>query len=127
MLIVTDDGQLSHRLTHPKWKVEKEYIVELDRVIIDEDLKKLYEIKLEKKPVQLVKAEKLYDNRVNVVLTEGRYHIVKRLFSAIGYTVKELKRVRIGNIKLDENLELGEWRQLTEEEVKKIKKLVRLL
>jgi len=127
LLIVTDDGQLSHRLTHPKWKVEKEYIVELDRVIIDEDLKKLYEIKLEKKPVQLVKAEKLYDNRVNVVLTEGRYHIVKRLFSAIGYTVKELKRVRIGNIKLDENLELGEWRQLTEEEVKKIKKLVRLL
>jgi len=127
LLIVTDDGQLSHRLTHPKWKVEKEYIVELNRGISDEDIKKLYEIKLEKKPVQLVKVQKLSDNRVNIILTEGRYRIVKRLFSAIGYTVKDLKRVRIGNIKLDENLEPGEWRQLTEEEVKKLKELVRLL
>jgi len=126
LLFVTDDGELAHRITHPKWKVEKEYLVKLDREIKGEDLSKLREVKLEGKPVQLVKAEKLSGDTVKVILTEGRHHIVKRLFKAIGYNVVDLKRTRIGNLKLDEGMEPGEWRELTEEEVKEIKEKLRI-
>ncbi|AAC06794.1 pseudouridine synthase [Aquifex aeolicus] len=125
LLLITDDGELAHRLTHPKWKVEKEYIVRLDRDIGDEELKKLYEVKLEEKPVQLVKAEKLSGDTVKAILTEGRHHVVKRLFKAVGHNVVYLKRTRVGNLRLDENMEPGEWRELTEEEVKELKRLVK--
>jgi len=126
LLLITDDGELAHRLTHPKWKVEKEYIARLNKEIKDEDLNKLYDVKLEGKPVRLVKVEKLSPDTVRIILTEGRHHVVKRLFKAVGYNVVDLKRVRIGNLRLDEGMEPGEWRELREEEVKKLKEIVNL-
>ncbi|WP_461829205.1 pseudouridine synthase [Aquifex sp.] len=126
LLFVTDDGELAHRLTHPKWKVEKEYVAELDKEFRDEDLKKLKEIKVDDKPVALVRAEKLGDKTLKVILTEGRYHIVKRMFKALGYNVVSLRRTRIGSLKLPEDFEPGDYRELSEEEVKELKKLVKL-
>ncbi len=126
LLFVTDDGELAHRLTHPKWKVEKEYVVELDREFKEEDLKKLKEIKIDGKPVALVKAEKLGEKKLRVVLTEGRHHIVKRMFKALGYNVISLLRTRIGILKLQQDFEPGEFRELSEEEVSKLKELVKL-
>ncbi len=126
LLFITDDGKLAHRLTHPKWKVEKEYIVELDRDFKEEDLEKLKNLTLDGKPVALVKAEKLGDRKLRVVLTEGRHHIVKRMFKALGYNVVSLKRTRIGNLKLPENFEPGDYRELSEEEIKELKELLKL-
>ena len=126
LLFITDDGELAHRLTHPKWKVEKEYIVELDKDFKEEDLEKLKNLTLDGKPVALVKAEKLGDRKLRVVLTEGRHHIVKRMFKALGYNVVSLKRTRIGNLKLPENFEPGDYRELSEEEIKELKELLKL-
>ena len=125
LLLVTDDGQLAHRLTHPKWKVEKEYIVELDRDFKEEDLERLKGVVVEGKPVFIVKAEKLGNRKLRVVLTEGRYRIVKRLFKAIGYNVVRLIRRRLGSLTLPEEFEPGDFRELSEEEVRSLKKLVR--
>lgn len=126
LLFITDDGELAHRLTHPKWKVEKEYIVELDKDFRDEDLEKLKEVKVDDKPVALVEAEKLGDKKLRVILTEGRHHIVKRMFKALGYNVVSLKRARIGSLKLPEDFEPGDYRELSEEEIKELKELVKL-
>ena len=126
LLFITDDGELAHRLTHPKWKVEKEYIVELDKDFRDEDLEKLKEVKVDDKPVALVEAEKLGDKKLRVILTEGRHHIVKRMFKALGYNVVSLKRTRIGSLKLPEDFEPGDYRELSEEEIKELKELVKL-
>ncbi|GAB6065217.1 pseudouridine synthase [Aquifex pyrophilus] len=125
LLLVTDDGEFAHRVTHPKWKVEKEYVVKLDKPFID--FERLKSVELDGKPVSLVGAEKLSEDTLKVVLTEGRHHIVKRLFKALGYKVKELKRTRIGSLRLDEDMEPGEWRELKEEEEKSLKKLVKLI
>ena len=126
LLFITDDGELAHRLTHPKWKVEKEYIVELDKDFKDEDLGKLKNLTIDNKPVALVKAEKLGNRKLKVVLTEGRHHIVKRMFKALGYNVVSLLRTRIGSLNLPEDFEPGYFRELSENEVKEIRKLVKL-
>ena len=126
LLFVTDDGELAHRLTHPKWKVEKEYIVELDKDFKDEDLERLKSVKLDDKPVVLVKVEKLGDRKLKVILTEGRHHIVKRMFKALGYNVVSLLRTRIGNLRLPDDFEPGDFRELSEEEVSLLKELVKL-
>jgi len=125
LLLITDDGELAHRVTHPKWKVEKEYVVELDKPF--KDLERLKDVVIEGKSVSLVWAQKLTDNVLKVVLTEGRHHIVKRLFKALGYSVKNLKRTRIGSIKLDEEMEAGDWRELRSDEIKSLKELVKLI
>ncbi len=126
LLLITDDGEFAHRITHPKWKIEKEYVVELDRKFRDEDIDKLKDVSLEGKPVALVKAERLGDKRLKVVLTEGRHHIVKRMFKVLGYNVTSLMRTRIGSLKLPEDFEPGEFRELTEEEIRELKRLVKL-
>ena len=126
LLFITDDGELAHRLTHPKWKVEKEYIVELDKDFKEEDLEKLKNLTLDNKPVALVKAEKLGDRKLKVVLTEGRHHIVKRMFKALGYNVVSLLRTRVGNLRLPDDFEPGDFRELSEEKVSLLKELVKL-
>ena len=74
----------------------------------------------------LVKAEKLGDRRLKVVLTEGRHHIVKRMFKTLGYNVVSLLRTRIGNLALPQDFAPGDFRELSEEEVSLLKELVKL-
>ncbi len=126
LLIITDDGDLAHRLTHPKWKVEKEYIVKLDKDISEEDIKRLYEIEIDGKKVDIKEVQKISGNEVKIVIREGRHHIIKRLFKSAGFKVEDIKRVRMGNIKLDESLKEGEWRELSEEEINELRRLVKL-
>ncbi len=133
LLIITNDGQLAHRLTHPKWNVEKEYYAVVKGNISEKNLS-IYE----KEGLQLNKEEKTKPFRIEVIktdndksqikitLTEGKYHIVKRIMEKLGHPVLYLKRIRIGSLKLDESLNSGEYRELTEEEVKQLKKLVNL-
>jgi 16S rRNA pseudouridine516 synthase len=127
-LLVTNDGELAHRITHPKWKVPKTYKVILERPLSGEDIRRIQnkEIVIEGKPVQVEKIEVLEPNRVLLTITEGRFHIVKRLFEALNNNVLNLKRVAIGNIKLDSELLEGYYRELTEEEVEELKKSVKM-
>ncbi len=126
-LLITTDGQLAHRLTHPKWKVPKTYEVELEKPLSEEDVEKILKgVEIEGKPVKVESLEKLSDRRVMLTISEGRFHIVKRLFRSLGNRVVNLKRVKIGPIELDPSLAEGEYRELTKEEVENLKRTVKL-
>ena len=82
---MTNDGLLAHRVTHPKWKVPKTYEVELEKPLGGEDIDKLLrgEVKIDGKPVEVKDIKPLGEKKVLLTLTEGRYHIVKRLFKEL--------------------------------------------
>lgn len=134
LLILTTDGQLAHRLAHPKWNIEKEYyaIVEGDVSKIDFSPFEKEGIYLKKdkyktKPFKVKVLSALEEeSKVLITVSEGKYHIVKKIMESLGHPVKYLKRVRMGNLKLDENLQPGDYRPLTEEEIRKLKSLVKL-
>ncbi len=129
LLLVTNDGVLAHRITHPKWKVPKTYEVILEKPLSEEDSEKIPKgVEIDGKParVESVKVDEENPSRVFITLTEGRYHIVKKLFAALGNKVLNLKRIAIGSLKLDESLYEGEYRELTDEELQGLKKEVKL-
>ncbi len=124
LVLITDDGQWSHRITSPKHKCEKTYRVWLaDPVQADyvEKFKEGIQLKSETGltlPAHLdVRAEK----EVLLTIHEGKYHQVKRMFAALGNKVEFLHRERIGDIEMDESLDLGEYRYLTPEEIESIR------
>ena len=129
LLLITDDGDLAHRLLSPKKHVEKEYEALLDRVP-GSDVAEGFErgviqdggARLRPAKLFIIPAEDLGGNtnkihRVNVVITEGKFHQVKRMFLVYGINVLELKRIRMGNLCLDPSLALGEHRALTNSEL----------
>lgn len=123
LTLITDDGKWSHKVTSPRSKCKKSYRVGLDAVITEDAIKQLKQgVQLNSEPQPCLPAEVEVISETEVVLTisEGKYHQVKRMFAAVGNLVIELHREKIGSITLDENLELGEWRYLTEDEVKSI-------
>ncbi|MCR5536793.1 MAG: pseudouridine synthase [Succinivibrio sp.] len=123
LLIVTDDGDFIHKVTSPKQQIPKVYqasvalpLKEHDIVLFARGLKHPDE-KKRYAPAQL---ELLSERQAQVTVTEGRYHEVKRLFECIDNQVLELKRVQIGLLRLDEDLEEGEYRPLSAQEVQLI-------
>jgi 16S rRNA pseudouridine516 synthase len=136
LLILTTDGQFGHRLAHPKWEIEKEYFAIVQGNILEKEnqLEKFKKegifLKKENYQTKPFKIEILSSNdeksEIFITVTEGKYHIVKRIMEEIGNPVLYLKRVRIGNLKLDESLEAGEFRELTESEISNLKKLIKL-
>lgn len=126
LLLITDDGELAHRLLSPGKHVKKTYIVTLDRKIEDiEYAKKKFiegiDIGDDKLtfPAQLEQTE---DEDIYIVkITEGRFHQVKRMFIKLGYRVVRLKRVSMGKLYLDEKLKPGEYRFLTTDEINCLK------
>jgi len=97
-LLITNDGQLAHRITHPKWKVPKTYEVILEKPLTEAEASKLLkgEVVIDGKPVEVEDLKFVNPTTVLITLTEGRYHIVKRTFEALGNRVLNLKRVSIG-------------------------------
>jgi len=123
LALITDDGQWSHKVTSPRNKCKKRYRVGLDAAITPEAIAQLKEgVQLNSEPQPCLPAEVTVISETEVLLTisEGKYHQVKRMFAAVGNLVVELHREQIGDIELDANLELGEWRYLTDAEVKSI-------
>lgn len=121
LVLLTDDGQWSHRITSPKHHCEKTYLVTLADPVEDFYVEKCREgilLRGEKTPTLPAELEILDDYNVNLTISEGRYHQVKRMFASLGNKVVALHRWRVGNIILDENLSEGEFRSLTEQEVK---------
>lgn len=123
-LLLTNDGDFSNLITHPKNKVPREYLVTLDKDLEKEDKEKLVQfVYLDKKKSKFIAIS--YPTRNNfktVVVTceEGRNHFVKRMFSLLGYTVKKLHRLSFAGISVG-NLEAGHYREMSKSEIDKIK------
>ena len=122
LLIITNDGKLAHELLSPAKHVDKKYFVMLDKAIDDESISKIEDgIDIgDDKPCLPCEIEKIEDDKVFITIREGRFHQVKRMFAAVGITVTFLKRISMGAVTLDENLQPGEYRRLTDEEVKSL-------
>jgi len=122
LLLITNDGQLAHQLLSPKKHVPKKYFATIDGVVTEEDIKAFEQgVTLddgyETKPGYLTILTSGQESEIELVIMEGKFHQVKRMFEAVGKTVTYLKRLEMGPLKLDETLELGEYRELTDEEL----------
>ena len=117
LLLLTNDGNLAQRLTHPRFKIEKEYEVTLDRHWDNEHAQKLLRgIFLGCQRAQIARLHSIGLTRVRVVLRQGINQQIRRMFCAVGYEVKRLVRVRIGNLRLGD-LPRGQWRPLSKSEL----------
>ena len=117
LLILTNDGDLSLRLTHPRFKIEKEYDVLLDRAFDSSGREKLLKgVHIEGGRARVEAMRWLAPNALRVTLKQGIKRQIRLMFRALGYDVKRLARIRIGELKL-EGLRPGEWRLLTGKEV----------
>ncbi|NWG04515.1 MAG: rRNA pseudouridine synthase [Syntrophaceae bacterium] len=127
LLLLTNDGDLAHRLSHPKFLIPKTYLVKVTGVPEEKKLLRLKRgVPLEEGVAKAVSctliSQKEKNSWMRVVVTEGRNHLVKRMFSTIGHPVLKLKRIQYGPIPLGD-LPFGQFRYLTPEEIEKIKKL----
>lgn len=131
LLLITNDGELAHKLLSPKKHVEKRYYVEVSGILDEDDVAKVKEgIDIGEDrltlPAEMDEIKKDFDeNKSSCILTicEGRFHQVKRMMKKLGKTVIYLKRVSMGKLVLDENLKCGEYRVLTEYEIDELKKI----
>lgn len=122
LLLITNDGELAHRLLSPKKHVDKLYYAKVEGVVTDVDkeaFKKGLDIGEEKltKPAKLEIIVSGQISEIELTIQEGKFHQVKRMFEAVGKKVIYLKRLSMGSLKLDESLALGEYRPLSKEEL----------
>ena len=121
LLILTNDGELTYKLTHPKNEVPKTYLVKTEKPVSDEDLAKLRSgvvidgVKTKKCNVRLIETSKT-GSKLHITITEGRNRQVRKMFEAVNNCVDFLKRIKIGELKLS-GLDRGEVRQLSAREV----------
>ena len=120
LILLTNDGELTHRLTHPRFEKEKEYMVELIRTLMPIDKTRFEQgLELEDGPthptriVQVALKPPLY----RITLHEGRKRQIRRMFQSLGYAVRDLKRTRLGSLRLG-TLKEGEVRELADNEVR---------
>lgn len=128
LLILTNDGKLAHNLLSPKKKVDKVYYAKVDGRVTEKDVSDfLAGIRIGKDEVCLPARLEILtsDNISEIKLTiqEGKFHQVKRMFEAVGKKVIYLKRISMGGLELDPCLKPGEYRRLTEDEIKNLKHL----
>lgn len=119
LLLITNDGKLAHNLLSPKKHVDKTYIATVDKELTDDEMKE-FEGGLDigdDKPTLPAKISREDAFVYRVTIHEGRYHQVKRMFEVFKSTVTELKRTSFGPLYLDDSLEEGDYRPLTDEEI----------
>ena len=123
LLLITNDGDLAHRMLSPKKHVIKRYYLKFDGILTDKKISRFEEgITLEDGYLCMPASyEKLSENEGILSIKEGKYHQVKRMLEALDCTVTYLKRISFGPIELDKDLEEGKYRFLTEEELKRLK------
>lgn len=120
LILFTNDGEFSNLITHPSSEIEKEYIVKTDLDILKKDLDSMYRGEI--KPYRIKSFKLLSKNEASVILTEGKNREIRNMFEELGYRVKRLLRVRIGNIEL-EDLPSGKFRKLSSSEVRKLREM----
>ncbi|MGB0721184.1 MAG: pseudouridine synthase [Gammaproteobacteria bacterium] len=120
LVLLTDDGAWSHRVTAPRHKLPKVYRVDLERPLDDAARSRLeagVELRGEKKPTAPARVKALSERSIRLTISEGRYHQVKRMLAAVGNHVTALHRKSIGPLRLDDDMEPGDWRALSPEEI----------
>jgi pseudouridine synthase len=124
-LLLTNDGDLAHRLAHPRYEVDKVYEVECWTQPTDADLERLRGgVELDDGPTSPAEVRRIDGATVELVLHEGRNRQVRRMFDAVGHPVKRLHRSRYGPLTL-EGLEPGAWRELEASEVERLRSTAR--
>ncbi len=120
LVLLTDDGEWSHRVTSPRHKIPKVYRATLAEPLSvqgEAAITRGIHLKEEPEACQPAQIERLSGNDVRIVITEGKYHQVKRMFAAVGNNVEALHRERIGTVVLDASLAPGDSRSLTDIEI----------
>lgn len=115
LLLLSDDGQFIHRMSSPKWKVPKVYEVTTKHPLDEAQITLLLsgvQLLDEPAPVAALAADIISEHVLHLTLAEGKYHQVKRMLAAVSNRVEALKRIRIGNLALPDDLAEGEWRWL---------------
>ena len=126
LLLITNDGDLTHRLTHPSFGIEKEYLVEVDKPVSRGHLRRLREgIELDDGMTSPARASEVTSNVFKLTIHEGRNRQVRRMCTAMGFTVTRLVRIRIGAL-ADRSLAPGDWRELRLDEVRKLEEITAL-
>ena len=124
LLLLTNDGELAHRLTHPSYGVEKEYVAEVEGLPTRAVLRRLREgVELDDGPTAPARATLIDPSVVRLTIHEGRNRQVRRMCEAVGHSVVRLVRTRIGPL-ADRSLAPGTWRELTGDEVRSLQRAV---
>ncbi|WP_068674877.1 pseudouridine synthase [Oceanobacillus sp. Castelsardo] len=128
LLLITNDGELGHRLTSPKKEVGKTYYAKIQGIVTKSDVEAfkkgiVIDDGYQCKPARLDILQSNEVSEIEITITEGKFHQVKRMFEAVGKKVVYLKRLQMGKLKLDEMLALGTYRELNEEELTYCQKL----
>lgn len=117
LILLTNDGEIVNRILKSKHKLEKEYLVTLNKPITDEHVQKMCDgIDLDSRTTLPAKVSKINNRQIRMILIQGMNRQIRRMCEKLGYEIKILKRVRVGNITL-EGLSRGKWRHLKKEEV----------
>lgn len=119
LLLLTDDGDWSHRVSSPARHCAKTYLADLAEALVDDAEERLAEgllLRGETRPTRPATLQRESPTRVRITLSEGRYHQVRRMFAALGNRVTALHRERIGGLVLDGTLAPGAWRELSSAE-----------
>ncbi|MGB0835383.1 MAG: pseudouridine synthase, partial [Psychrobium sp.] len=118
LVLLTNDGKWSHQITSPNSKCDKTYEVTLDRPLSHELIEVFANgimLNNENKPTKPAQLTIINEHRAELIISEGKYHQVKRMFAAVGNHVTALHRSRVGQVKLDGSLQQGDWVRLTEQ------------
>jgi len=117
-LLITNDGALAHNLLSPNKKTGKTYFVRLEKNISDDEIASLEKgVDIGECITKEAKVERICGNEINLTITEGKFHQIKRMAKAVGNSVIYLKRLSYGTLFLDESLKEGEYRFLTDGEI----------
>ncbi len=123
LILISDDGQFIHKMSSPKHKVPKVYEVNCKHAVSDAQLAQILQgVQLvdEPAPIAALACERLSENVLHMTLAEGKYHQVKRMVAAISNRVEYLKRIKIGELDLPQDLAVGQWRWLTHDDLSKL-------
>jgi 23S rRNA pseudouridine2605 synthase len=125
LLVLTDDGELANRLTHPRYRVQKRYLVTVTPALAESDAQQLVSrVELADGPARFIQLKLVQStrdrSRLEVVVDEGRNRLVRRCYEALGYTVRRLKRLSVGGLLLG-GLQPGQLRELSAGELKGLK------
>ena len=125
LLLITNDGELGHRLLSPRHHIPKTYYVEFEHSITETEIALLETgVDIGEKNVTLpAKIEIIDEKTLYITITEGKFHQIKRMFEAVNNKVIYLKRISMGNLALDDSLPKGHYRRLTIEEITYLKAL----
>lgn len=126
LLLITNDGGLAHSLLSPKKHVDKEYYAKVEGVVTNEDVDAFakglqVDEDFKAMPAKLTILSQGEFSEITLIIQEGKFHQVKRMFEAVGKKVVYLKRLSMGSLQLDESLQPGEYREVTQEELALLK------